>query len=733
MKKKIQKIISVLIIVVIIFSVFFPLVSSADFLDELTTGIAESPIPDAVDGIVGIILYVPKLLIYAICKIIYVILSALVTSGTDTKVTPDNIIFAGTDGVPEMDLVTINFFDNVSGSTLKSGIASWYASLRSLAIIASLAVLIYVGIRMAISSVAETKAKYKNMLKDWAMGFVMLFVLHYLMVLVVAVNNELTGLIHKMTDSSGNLSDLADQAGLAVFSPYFIKGWGALIVYGIIAGISIAYFVMYVKRFFTVGFLITISPLITVTYSIDKMGDGKSQALNTWLREFIFNILIQPFHGIIYALLCTTSISALTGEGVTLKNIVVACASLLFVFKAEDIVKNIFGFKAGSLENAAAAGGLAWGVMSKFQSGGAKAANAAGAASGGSNNSTAKGMRQKAEPPKPTPPSSSPIPPSSGPAPKNKTWNPTSKFGKAVKAIGDNSAAVKATKKFVQNKRQDLHQFAADPIGTGGKAIIKGVVKANATAFKVAPKVMTGAVVAGITGNAATGIAAGYVAQGTKLTRKAEEVANKDLYTLQQDKNIQRLGNAIDNFKNTTFDPQTGQFMSDEEIYNKCLELYDTDLSTITDAAEKQLGERIQELKKLYEDKGEVDPAAKVMDKITKLQTNGGTHSIQLKTDSVNKAAVGMLSSYGSASSYGADQVKNRAREFMDDINKHGNAYLTSKDYRSITDKEQKKMAREIFRAKQVIGATGTASQEQIDNALLGSINNELNKHITTP
>ena len=32
-----------------------------------------------------------------------------------------------------------------------------------------------------------------------------------------------------------------------------------------------------------------ISPLISITYSIDKIGDGKSQALNTWLKEFIYN------------------------------------------------------------------------------------------------------------------------------------------------------------------------------------------------------------------------------------------------------------------------------------------------------------------------------------------------------------------------------------------------------------------------------------------------------------
>ena len=54
------------------------------------------------------------------------------------------------------------------------------------------------------------------------------------------------------------------------------------------------------KRFLMVGFLIVISPLITITYSIDKAGDGKAQAFSTWLKEFMVNILIQPLHALIY-------------------------------------------------------------------------------------------------------------------------------------------------------------------------------------------------------------------------------------------------------------------------------------------------------------------------------------------------------------------------------------------------------------------------------------------------
>ncbi|MDR0978905.1 MAG: hypothetical protein LBL91_03070, partial [Lachnospiraceae bacterium] len=50
---------------------------------------------------------------------------------------------------------------------ISQNVANWYVAARSIAIIASLAVLVYIGIRMAIASVATDKAKYKNMIVSW--------------------------------------------------------------------------------------------------------------------------------------------------------------------------------------------------------------------------------------------------------------------------------------------------------------------------------------------------------------------------------------------------------------------------------------------------------------------------------------------------------------------------------------------------------------------------------------
>ena len=46
-----------------------------------------------------------------------------------------------------------------------------------------------------------------------------------------------------------------------------------------------------------------IAPLITLTYPLDKIKDKKSQAFDMWLKEFIFNALIQPLHLLLYIVL----------------------------------------------------------------------------------------------------------------------------------------------------------------------------------------------------------------------------------------------------------------------------------------------------------------------------------------------------------------------------------------------------------------------------------------------
>ena len=309
---------------------------------------------DLADVLLGIVLYIPKAMAYAIVgtvRLIVWLISAIDqnSSAGSSATSIESILFNG------YKITSIDFFSGIGGTStmgkLKQNVATWYYSMRNIAIVILLGILLYVGIRMAISTVAEEEAKYKKMFKDWVVSLVLLFVLHYIMIFTIEMNDVLVDLIGTSRPGGTALSTAMETIAGKVWDVRFTVGVGALCVYAILVGMTVIYLFMYIKRMLTVGFLIIIAPLITITYSIDKMGDGRSQALNTWLKEFVFNILIQPFHCIIYMVFVTTAINLLDGRP-TLYASVLAVLMLMFTFQAEKIVKKIFNFQSSSLSDA---------------------------------------------------------------------------------------------------------------------------------------------------------------------------------------------------------------------------------------------------------------------------------------------------------------------------------------------------------------------------------------------
>ena len=65
--------------------------------------------------------------------------------------------------------------------------------------------------------------------------------------------------------------------------------------------------------------------------------------MDTWVKEFAFNVLLQPFDCLIYVILVSSAIS-ITGQGIG--GLVLAIIMLTFRKQAMDIVKNMFGFGA---------------------------------------------------------------------------------------------------------------------------------------------------------------------------------------------------------------------------------------------------------------------------------------------------------------------------------------------------------------------------------------------------
>lgn len=256
---------------------------------------------------------------------------------------PETILFN------ELPLTDINFFDfSIGSATIKAireNIAIWYYALRNLAIGLLLAMLIYVGIRMALSTVASEEAKYKKMLKDWVVSFVLVFLLQYIIIFTINCNNGLVAIMNaaRQNVTAGSFDNVINNFATQALGISFVQGLGSSIVFCILVGMTLSFLIFYIKRMLTIGFLIVIAPIVTITYSIDKMGDNKSQALDKWLKEFVYTILIQPFQCLIYLIFAITALDVMKDNSIG--SAVLGVVMILFIHQAEDIVRSIFSFE----------------------------------------------------------------------------------------------------------------------------------------------------------------------------------------------------------------------------------------------------------------------------------------------------------------------------------------------------------------------------------------------------
>lgn len=311
---------------------------------------------------------------------------------------------------------------------LRTYISGWYKTLRNLALVVLLSILVYVGIRIMLSSVASDKAKYKQLLMDWVVAVCLLFLMHYIMAFSVYIVKELTDMIlsiqadgsdkDKILNSIGDKlsedekenmgaaidillldgtsdSDMKDRVQTAYevlaesedtrtrYADFFyqdknlknlateksnakvlvwpvsnfmeearmryqfnredgtqnISMYGYGLIYVILVIYTIIFLFTYMKRVVYMAFLTVIAPLVAATYPIDKMNDGKAQAFDTWFKEYIFNLLIQPLHLILYSVLIGSAMSFAS------ENLVYVVMALGFFVPAEKLLRRFFGFE----------------------------------------------------------------------------------------------------------------------------------------------------------------------------------------------------------------------------------------------------------------------------------------------------------------------------------------------------------------------------------------------------
>lgn len=407
---------------------------------------------------------------------------------------------------------------------LQGNIATWYLALRTIALVGLMSVLVYIGIRIILSSTSsQDKAKYKNMLKDWFVAICILFLLHYAMAFMLEFIGSLNNIIKSNVISEGLdgttsdklISTIRNQIGSdlneAVQSDNVA---GKIVMYLALVILTGVFTVQYLKRVIYMAFLTMIAPMIALTYPLDKIKDGKAQAFSYWVREYIFNCLIQPVHLLIYTIFINNAIDFAK------ENILYAIVALAFMVPAEKFIKEMFGMKSNSPTGtlgAAASGALVMSMLNKVKAKPPKdGADGAGAgASGNANAVRAASNNGGSQPPIPggsQPPisggSQPPIPGGGQPPISGGGQAPTQENGQSPISEGGQAPIPGGQTQWTPSIRQKVAQSRVGrAVSRGGQQLIKNQANALKSTGKwvgKTVKALPGAALGATVGLAAT-------------------------------------------------------------------------------------------------------------------------------------------------------------------------------------------------------------------------------------
>ena len=232
---------------------------------------------------------------------------------------------------------------------LKKGVAVWTNVTKGFAVGISLLLFILGAIMLMINSAssnprADAIAMLKNFLTDTVKGLLIAMLITLLLAAILAFHDIALGIFntvrYKMLESGSQSVEILIYKQL--LGDKITSGYGYTITFVsflFMAAYHIKFFMLFINRLITIGFLVVVSPVISVTYAIDKIGDGKSQVLTNFFKEFNDSVLV----GLIYPLLYLVYMYALSP--------IVAVSPLLALFvitqfsRAEKTIKGMLNLR----------------------------------------------------------------------------------------------------------------------------------------------------------------------------------------------------------------------------------------------------------------------------------------------------------------------------------------------------------------------------------------------------
>ena len=249
----------------------------------------------------------------------------------------------------KVPIFDVNFFsDKAAGKEVKSDstvgiirhlMAIWYVSFRNVAFVSLAILIIYYGIRMAISTVASDRAHYKQMVFSWVKSLMIVLLIHYVMYIVIYFNETFIGII---TESKANEASIYNTIKTRALEAPLKVAVPATLLYFILLFMWIRFIFVYFKRTFAVAFLVILAPLVGIRYSIESAKGKGSQMVASWIQRFITTVFMQSIHALIYSVFVETALETALDD---LYGFFVAVFLLNFIISADKIFVNLFKFE----------------------------------------------------------------------------------------------------------------------------------------------------------------------------------------------------------------------------------------------------------------------------------------------------------------------------------------------------------------------------------------------------
>lgn len=235
------------------------------------------------------------------------------------------------------------------GKELKSGgtlekirnlIAGWYVSFRNISILLIFIMLIYTGLRMAISNSAQNKADFKSQLYTWGKCLAMAFVLHYVIFLVLNLNNTLVG-IFDPSNNTVHENILYNTIKTRAYDLRLSIGFTGTVMYIILFFYWIRFLIIYIKRLLKIILLVVTSPFVIARYAMDNASGKGKKAYKDWLHEFVTNVFIQSIHALEYTVLIGIAVDLGTNSII---GFIIALVFLSQILKFDETILSILKF-----------------------------------------------------------------------------------------------------------------------------------------------------------------------------------------------------------------------------------------------------------------------------------------------------------------------------------------------------------------------------------------------------